>query len=794
VEPTNELEGLTGTINAAPFTVTTSTVCPTGIATITYSGNSVQTFTVPSGVLSITMKVIGANGGSTTTTPITGTGNVGNSRAGGKGAIMQGSFSVTPLQNIYVIVGQKGGTESGSFTGVAGGGGGTFVVKNNNTFSSVSDLMIAAGGGGGAGRGIVDAGLSYDRDANITENGNYSPGGTGGAFGVGGAGGVNGESNTVPGNTASGGGAGFITSAVNNLALTAVGYGGKNPSAGAAGGTKATNPTAEYGGYGGGGVGVVGSGGGGGYSGGGGAANTLFGGGGGSYISPLAATPVSQKGVGNTDGTGNGLVVITWALPVPSIAASSNSPVLTGGTINLFSTSATSFVSYSWTGPNSFTSTVQNPSISSATLAASGTYTVTGTDVNGCTATATTVVLVSASIPATALDFDGSDDYVFSPGLSTTTTTKTFSAWVKLNNVSQGGGGLVSLETNTGSVFDAIVYNESGQGWGFGSDGWSRTAWSGVLETNTNTWVHMTATYAPNDYKLYRNGVLILQSTAFGITSFPSTSRILIGKRHTGGGSAFLNASIDEVSVWNRALCQAEIQNNMNCELNPVGQTGLVALYHLNHGFINANNAGVTSATDAGTNGLTGSLSNTFALTGTASNWVAGTVSGTCSVFIDVVSPITGNAPVCVGSTNQLSDATAGGKWSSSNTGIASISVSGLVTGNAAGSALISYTSACATAATITVTVIAKTTPTFTQIPAICSGASLSALTTTSNNGYTGTWSPALNNTATTTYTFTPGAGQCANTATMTITVNTNVTPTFTQVPAICSGASLSNL
>jgi hypothetical protein len=82
----------------------------------------------------------------------------------------------------------------------------------------------------------------------------------------------------------------------------------------------------------------------------------------------------------------------------------------------------------------------------------------------------------------------------------------------------------------------------------------------------------------------------------------------------------------------------------------------------------------------------------------------------------------------------------------------------------------------------------------FTQAPAICSGATLSTLPTTSNNGITGTWTPALNNSATTTYTFTPDAGQCATTETMTITVNPNITPTFTQVPAICSAETLSAL
>ena len=57
---------------------------------------------------------------------------------------------------------------------------------------------------------------------------------------------------------------------------------------------------------------------------------------------------------------------------------------------------------------------------------------------------------------------------------------------------------------------------------------------------------------------------------------------------------------------------------------------------------------------------------------------------------------------------------------------------------------------------------------------------------TTSNNNFTGAWSPALNNAATTTYTFTPTAGQCASTATLTITVNS--IPQFT-VSGGCSGA-----
>lgn len=84
--------------------------------------------------------------------------------------------------------------------------------------------------------------------------------------------------------------------------------------------------------------------------------------------------------------------------------------------------------------------------------------------------------------------------------------------------------------------------------------------------------------------------------------------------------------------------------------------------------------------------------------------------------------------------------------------------------------------------------------PVFTQVNAICTGAFLAELPTTSNNGITGSWSPVLNNTATTTYTFTPDAGQDATDVTMIITVNDIVTPTFTQVLPICSGEVLAEL
>jgi gliding motility-associated-like protein len=100
----------------------------------------------------------------------------------------------------------------------------------------------------------------------------------------------------------------------------------------------------------------------------------------------------------------------------------------------------------------------------------------------------------------------------------------------------------------------------------------------------------------------------------------------------------------------------------------------------------------------------------------------------------------------------------------------------------------------CANTTTLTITVNQKETPTFTAIESICEGETLAPLPLQSNNGINGTWPPALNNTATTEYTFTPDSGQCANTTTLTITVNQKETPTFTAIESICEGETLDTL
>ena len=103
-------------------------------------------------------------------------------------------------------------------------------------------------------------------------------------------------------------------------------------------------------------------------------------------------------------------------------------------------------------------------------------------------------------------------------------------------------------------------------------------------------------------------------------------------------------------------------------------------------------------------------------------------------------------------------------------------------------------TGECGTVTTLQIIVNPKEIPVFDTVAPICSGDSLANLPTVSNNGISGSWSPALNNTATTTYTFLPNAGICAETTTLEIVVNPIETPIFDAISPVCSGDSLTEL
>lgn len=87
--------------------------------------------------------------------------------------------------------------------------------------------------------------------------------------------------------------------------------------------------------------------------------------------------------------------------PAPAFTIQSNSPVCRGSSLSLSSTDAGPGALYSWTGPDGFTSNLQNPVISNTTAANTGSYTLTVTR-NGCSRSQSTAVEILPTISLTA--------------------------------------------------------------------------------------------------------------------------------------------------------------------------------------------------------------------------------------------------------------------------------------------------------------------------------------------------------------------------------------------------------
>lgn len=218
----------------------------------------IQLWVVPASGL-YTIKAVGAAGSGTN---------------GGRGAGMQGDFSLTAGDSLLIVCGQQGDFPNTGNSATGGGGSYVCIVDRNSTdIMSTTTLpvrpMVIAGGGGGN-PGVANAAC----DANITTGGNAGFGTT--AFGQGGTNGTGGDIAQNSGNNRGGGGGGFLTDGDRSGTCgTAGAESGASFLNGCVGGNNTTCGSQPHqGGFGGGGgsnsTGWRGSGGGGGYSGGGG--------------------------------------------------------------------------------------------------------------------------------------------------------------------------------------------------------------------------------------------------------------------------------------------------------------------------------------------------------------------------------------------------------------------------------------------------------------------------------------------------------------------------------------------
>lgn len=253
-----------------------------------YSAQGASTFTVPTGITSLSVKVWGGGGG----------GGAGGSSAaggaGGGGGYVAGTIAVTPGETLTIYTGGGGSAGTRNTAGGGGGGGGYSSIYRDTT-----PLAIAAGGGGGGGgRNSTGntggaGGAGGGTSGIIGTASGVSGGGGGGTSSAGGAGGTGGNNRGSAGSSLTGGAGGDGRSGA--------GADGSGAAGGlATGGNGGSVVATSRAGGGGGGSGYFGGGGGSGSTTGSGAG----GGGGGSSLTSGSLTTTAGSGINpgnNTD-------------------------------------------------------------------------------------------------------------------------------------------------------------------------------------------------------------------------------------------------------------------------------------------------------------------------------------------------------------------------------------------------------------------------------------------------------------------------------------------------------------
>jgi len=369
------------------------------------------------------------------------------------------------------------------------------------------------------------------------------------------------------------------------------------------------------------------------------------------------------------------------------------------------------------------------------------------------------------------------------------------------NSPNEGVGQIIGYGSETSGNGIAISVNGSAHNAGC-SQGITFDNYGGALvkvDNFNNTWNFYTILndismgLNVNTQKIYKNGILMTQtcwvSPVSPTTNIIGNFPIRIGKYFGSSwvNPYFLEGKLDDIAIYNRALSQSEISQLYNSKPVQTLCTKTIQPYNVNVG--DATHEGSTYAwsifpaapnaviSGNGTNTITIDWTNvpdgSYTLQAVETS-ITGCVSTAVTATINLSAtpaPIAQPQTFCNNATVANLVATGTNlQWYANSIGGASLDTIAILT---TGTYYVSQTIGTCESVRIpvAVTITAPVIPTFNPIASTCSGTILTALPTTSNNGIAGTWSPALNNNETTTYTFTPNDGQCAATTTQTITI-----------------------
>ena len=269
-------------------------------------------------------------------------------------------------------------------------------------------------------------------------------------------------------------------------------------------------------------------------------------------------------------------VVVIPSPPLP-ITINPNITVCIGSPIYLTVPSGGAGATYSWSGPGSYASALQNPTIAISSLTCSGTYTAFVTVASGCTSTALTSVTVSPAPTITltsttnticvgqtsTLSASGSSTFSWSPSASlsfTTGPTNIASPTVTTSyTVIVGAGSCTNAAIATVSVIPTPVLVVSsaticaGKTATLTASGATSYTWSSGSTTNT-------ATYSPPSTTVYtvngaNSGVcVVVKSATVTVIDYPvvnSSTTTNVACNGISTGSIVLSATGATGYSWN---------------------------------------------------------------------------------------------------------------------------------------------------------------------------------------------------------------------------------------------------
>ena len=355
----------------------------------------------------------------------------------------------------------------------------------------------------------------------------------------------------------------------------------------------------------------------------------------------------------------------------------------------------------------------------------------------------------------------------------------------------------------SGTNINSIIWAPSGcitinfiSNWWGNSSGWGATIGCGTAPVQPNC---ITTTPAGNSCSAVTpicdfNGYCGNTSSTYSVNSWGSLTSAFCGSIENNSFFSFVaGASTVTLDVWvsncanNFGIQFMVFSSSGNC-------SGSVTTYLCESQML----PGYSLIT---TSGLTVGDTYYLMVDGFAGDVCDYTVGATASSGILLpVSLNTNSVSICSGGSTTLIASGGNGTYNwSPSTGLSATTGSSVI---ASPNMTTTYTvssftgnSSCPTASTEQVLVtVSSINPTFAAVGPYCYGSSIPALPTTSTNGVTGTWSPAINNTVTTTYTFTPNPGQCASTTTLTIQINPQTSISSAVNQTVCVNNAIANI